>query len=352
MQRQTKYNRMKIKNWYLGGIAICCCLLLSCENNANQPDTPSEPPFPTGKEINVSLHISPSLEQEEEPLSRAASINPNGIYAVNVFWKGKGITSYQPYASGLFDDIANVNIGLIEGYYYRFDCGFLTATELPYCQHRQDTTYYGLPFSRSGKGDVDGYITNKLYVSIDHLNINNSFHQGIYKGKTQLTQNNQSIHPAHRRYYGSSELDFREKDASSLSVNLQLRPAYYKLQFTTDELAEGDSIKILSQDIEPCYLLYSPTGKSESEERQLCLAEIADTYDGRLKNEEDIPLYVYYRPADKEQWYTIFEGKSIQMQRYKKNIIRIVNIKHYVSDTNITFGEDETFTDHIIEIGE
>lgn len=343
---------MKIKIWYRGMITICCCLLISCEKNENKPYIDADPLFPVGKEINVSLKITPSLEQEEEPLSRVGATPSTGLYAVNVFWKGKGLKNYQPYASGLFDDISQVNIGLIEGYLYRFDCGFLAGGELPYQEERNDTLFYGLPFSRSAQGNVDGYVTNKLYISINTLNVNDSFHQGIYKGKTQIKQDSLSVHPASQRFYGSSELDFQEVTTNHPSVDLLLKPAYYTLKFTTDELAEGDSIKILSKDMAPCYLLHSPGGKSESEERLLCLEEIAGTYNGQIKDEENIPLYVYYRPATKEQWYTIFEGPTIQMKRYKKNIIRIVNIGHYVSDANITFEKDVPFDDHIIEIGE
>lgn len=80
----------------------------------------------------------------------------DGIYAVNVFWKGKGLTSFQPYASGLFDNPYRVEIGLIEGYVYRFDCSFLGYKDRPYYTIQSDSILYGLPFSSTLQKEVNG----------------------------------------------------------------------------------------------------------------------------------------------------------------------------------------------------
>ena len=110
----------------------------------------------------------------------------DGIYAVNVFWKGKGLTSFQPYASGLFDNPYRVEIGLIEGYVYRFDCSFLGYKDRPYYTIQSDSILYGLPFSSTLQKEVNGLVNNDLKISINPLNINGAFHQHIYKGEMHI----------------------------------------------------------------------------------------------------------------------------------------------------------------------
>ena len=45
-----------------------------------------------------------------------SSEQPKGFYTINVFWQGKGLKNYEPYVSGLFDDVSQVSISLIDGY--------------------------------------------------------------------------------------------------------------------------------------------------------------------------------------------------------------------------------------------
>ena len=95
---------MLLKHWHFA-LIIFIFLTTSCEGDKNETTADSTPLFPVGKEFNVSLDIAPFLEVDEQPLGRSvASSLPGGLYAVNVFWKGKSLTSFQPYASGLFDD--------------------------------------------------------------------------------------------------------------------------------------------------------------------------------------------------------------------------------------------------------
>ena len=132
--------RLKYRNFIF---VIFTLSALSCENGKNEPETNFTPTLPSGKEFNISLNITPFLEIDEHPLNRSTSTPADGIYAVNVFWRGKGITSFQPYASDLFDNPYQIEIGLIKGYTYRFDCSFLEYKERPYHIVRNDSIFYG-----------------------------------------------------------------------------------------------------------------------------------------------------------------------------------------------------------------
>lgn len=193
--------------------------IISCESSKNEPEVNSTPSFPVGREFNVSLNIAPFLEVAEQPLSRSTSMVADGIYAVNVFWKGKGLTSFQPYASGLFDNPYRVEIGLIEGYVYRFDCSFLGYKDRPYYTIQSDSILYGLPFSSTLQKEVNGLVNNDLKISINPLNINGAFHQHIYKGEMHIKCDSTSTHPTVKRFFGSEQLDFSNPNMNTSGFN-------------------------------------------------------------------------------------------------------------------------------------
>lgn len=342
---------MLLKHWHFALITIIF-LTTSCGSDKDEPAVSSTPPFPVGKEFNVSLDIAPFLEVDEQPLGRSVTSDlPGGLYAVNVFWKGKGLSSFQPYASGLFDDPYRVEIGLIVGYTYRFDCSFLDYKDSPYGKVENDIPLYGLPFSCSPSKGIDGHITNDLLISINPLNINQSFYQHIYKGEMQMKQDSTSIHPTVKRFFGSQQLEFLTPSTYT-SVSISLKRAYYSVQFTTNELNPGDSIKITATDISPLYLLYSPNGISKSEERNISMYDISDYYTARLKEDETIGFTITYRPADEEEWHTIYADQNLKMKRNKKNIIKITKIDKYINDATISFGENAEMEEAEQEIGE
>lgn len=340
---------MLLKYWYFI-LLIFTFSIVSCENDKNEPEEDSIPLFPVGKEFNVSLNIAPFLEVDEEPLSRSTTMLPNGIYAVNVFWKGKGLTSFQPYASGLFDNPYRVEIGLIEGYVYRFDCSFLEYKERPYREIQGDSILYGLPFSSTLQKGVDGLVNNDLLISINPLTINQSFHQHIYKGEMQMEHDSISTHPTVKRFFGSEQLDF-SKSHMNTSISMTLKRAYYSVQFVTNELAPGDSIKIKAKDVAPFYLLYSNDGTSRTEERIISMYDISDYYTAKLKEEETIAFTISYRPANEDKWYSIYADQSIKMKRNRKNIVKIVKIGEHIGDATISFEEDVEMEEAEQEIG-
>ncbi len=340
---------MLLKHWNLILIFFIFSII-SCESGKNEPEVNNTPSFPVGREFNVSLNIAPFLEVDEQPLGRSAFMLADGIYAVNVFWKGKGLTSFQPYASGLFDNPYRVEIGLIEGYVYRFDCSFLEYKERPHYKIQNDSIFYGLPFSATPQKEVDGLVNNDLRISINPLNINKSFHQHIYKGDMQMKKDSISTHPTVKRFFGSEQLDFSDPYINT-SVSITLKRAYYSVQFVTNELAPGDSIKIKANDVSPFYLLYSADGTSRSEERIISMQDISDYYTARLKEEETIAFTISYRPANEEEWHSIYTDQGIKMKRNKKNIIRIVKIDEHIGDATISFGEDAEMEEAEQEIG-
>lgn len=302
--------------------------------------TQEEDNMTTGKVIQVGLQVNPSLEHDFQPLSRAVALE-NGLYAINVLWKKNN--AFQPYATGLFNDISNVNIGLIEGYTYRFDCTFLKNDELCY----NADGYYGLPFATTAERGINAVVTNKLTVSINPLNENKTFHQHIYKGAMHLKADSISERPTNiHRFYGSKTLDLTNVSAPPVAgsekiISIELKRAYYTLQFKAENLSEGDSVRIETTDAQPFYIKCENTSTSQSEERLFSLRDIASIWTGGINSEETLPINVYFRPKDAEAWTPIIENQSIKVQRNNRNRIKIINIdKHYKGDTSVSFEGD------------
>lgn len=100
-------------------LSVLLCLY-SCSggNGIIEEPTIEKPTNP--KEYIVSLGFSGEITNiEESPLSRAVT---NDLYGIQVYSKPSSGGEYKPYAYGLFDDKANMNIKLLEGYKYKFEC--------------------------------------------------------------------------------------------------------------------------------------------------------------------------------------------------------------------------------------
>ena len=233
---------------------------------------------------------------------------------------------------------------------YRFDCSFLGYKDHPYYTIQSDSILYGLPFSSTLQKEVNGLVNNDLKISINPLNINGAFHQHIYKGEMHIKCDSTSTHPTVKRFFGSEQLDFSNPNMNT-SVSMTLKRAYYSIQFVTDELAPGDSIKIKAADVAPFYLLYSKDGTSRTEERIISMYDISDYYTAKLKEEETIAFTISYRPANEEKWYSLYTNQSIKMKRNKKNIIKIVKIDEHIGDATISFGEEAEMEESEQEIG-
>mgnify|MGYP000758690222 FL=1 len=214
-------------------------------------------------------------------------------------FSGKKGSTFQPYATGLFEDISDISIGLIEGYIYRFDCTFLKKNELPY----NNNGYFGLPFSITTDKRVDAAVTNKLVISINPLNENQNFHQHIYKGAMHLETNEISERPTDtHRFYGSATLDLINADPVTEGnrpvkfVSIELKRAYYTLRFAAENLSIGDSIKVETSNAK-AFLIEctdATTSLSMSEERLFSLQNIANIGNGNINATENLPINVYY----------------------------------------------------------
>lgn len=311
----------------------------SCSNDENAD-------YPEVQETTsqVSLTIAPSIEQSEMPMVRANSSVSNGLYAINVYWQGKGLTSYQPYVSGLFNDVSQVAISLIDGYRYRFDCSFLEESELPYSISEDGITKYGRPFAMAKDGSIYAPVTNKLTVSLAPFDTNTLFYQGAYSGSTEIAEGVILPYPSNHRYYGSNSVDLTQATESHVVVNIELRRAYCNLLFESNDIPQGDKIEITLPGANQVFQLTGTGGEGiiQSEERLLALNKTADRWNGTINAGELVSITVQYYSSITDEWRPIYQDSpGITLKRNKRNIIRFVNIDQATGESNIHIGEGE-----------
>lgn len=307
-------------------------------NSDEASDYPTDPVSTT----QVSLCIAPSIEQSELPMSRSSE-QPKGLYTINVFWQGKGLKNYEPYVSGLFDDVSQVSISLIDGYKYRFDCTYLGENELPHHIIDNGVIKYGRPFALTQDGSIYAPVTNRLIVSLAPFDKNNQFYQGTYSGNTEVTEGEICSYPSNHRYYGSSIVDLSQSTASHVNVNIELLRAYCTLTFESKDIPQGDIIEIALSGTSPFTILGTGgNGTIKTEERLLALSKTADRWNGGINASDQSSILVrYYSTKDKE-WHFIYQDAPlITLKRNKRNIIKFINIDQATGEGHFTMGEGE-----------
>ena len=162
--------------------------------------------------ILVDMNISAAIEQSDIPIPSSRNLHtsssglPDGVFAVNILYKGKAINNYQPYAAGLYDNpYSSMQIKLIAGYEYRFDCSFLSFSDISIIDQSNDTCFYGKPFALTTSESLPAYPTNKLLVSQPPYDNKTPYYSGIYKGASQVSVDSVSIQigraPCRERVY-------------------------------------------------------------------------------------------------------------------------------------------------------
>lgn len=287
-----------------------------------------------GDEQTFHLKLIPDLENVQTPLTRQTSA---GLYAINVLRRESN--SWEPYATGLFNDVSDISIGLVPGYEYKFDCTFVPQHQLPY----KEGDRYGLPFSLSAEKKVDGIVTNKLTVSLGNFATNTNFHQYIYSGAMQVDADTILSHPSVERCFGSVLVDFRNPQQNpNPQVPLVLRRTYYSLSFSCDALKAGYTVRVEPEDMEPITLQGIDENTTiKSEEKIFSMKTPSTINRAEPFSEESIPVKVFLQKADSETWENII-ATNIVLTRNKRNKVNLVNVDKYYSNASVRF---ETISD-------
>ena len=220
----------------IGMLLIGSSTLFSCSNNEDElPPIEHDPT--TTETYTISFNLGGEfISTSETPLSRT-EVAPKKIYGINVYYKKDGDMNYQNYAYGLFDNIEDMTISLIEGHKYKFECS-MVREDADTLYH--DNEIYYAPFNQLG-------ITNHKYRGIAlenkfNISTTNYVYFGGLKIGTMSTSGYydyydcQSDYPKSDRFYGELTDYVPTKDGVA---NIDLKRTAFGFKFIVTPPVDG-----------------------------------------------------------------------------------------------------------------
>lgn len=247
-------------------------LFVSCSNELQEEQS-------TPKTYTVSLGVKGEiLDVIQTPLTKSGE--NNNLYGIQVYSTNTpdDNNSYSPYAYGLFDDISNISITLLDGYYYRFVCTMVLNGKNIL---RHNVGKYSYPFYNNVYGTS---IENRFKITTQ------AGLSGLEGGTTSLTANSYN-RPNTDRYYGEI-LGFQPTTNST--INIEMKRTVFGVKFIAEGLTEGN-LKI-EMDYAPELYINSTEAKHEIEDiftfYNVAMAFSKENYS------EDIKTSIYWEKAD------------------------------------------------------
>lgn len=183
-----------------------------------------------GKEYVVNLGFSGEIEISQSPLSKAGA---NDLYGVQVYSKKSGDSDYAPYAYGLFDNTADMEVKLIGGYQYKFMATMVEdgKDEIYYQPYNKG---YSFPFYLSGDNSGETSVTNTFEYTI------NAEMRGLDSGLSHVSTETSNVSSFYRpntnRYYGELS-SFTPSDNKSVTINM--KRVCFGAKFAVNDFTEG-----------------------------------------------------------------------------------------------------------------
>ena len=205
---------------------LMCVNFASCSNeNEIVPNEPQKP-----KEYTVSLGFTGDISISESPLSRTTE-KETDLYGFIVLSKptNEENNAYTNiYAYGLFDDVSNLNIKLLEGYKYKFvSTMVVNGTNVIFWNPSNEFKSYGLPFR----------MLLKNAFTYSEAGCPYEYNLRFSDSSTGSTYNITHSLPIADRYYGEL-LDFKPSDESN-KANIYMERTVFGAKFVSENLNEG-----------------------------------------------------------------------------------------------------------------
>ena len=231
-----------MKIFRLIGILFIGSTLFSCSNSDDEL-LPKEQEQNDQETYTISFDLGGEfISTSETPLSRVGEKLKKRIYGINVYYKEDNGT-YKNYAYGLFDNIGDMNISLISGYKYKFECTLVEdGVDIVYFENSSNQSKYYAPFHR---GILSNGVNNKVY---QYSILNNKFEistlfdthlEGLQLGITSIRDSSNGgaeQYPRTDRFYG--ELTDYIPTANG-TVNIDLKRTVFGVKFAVHPPVDG-----------------------------------------------------------------------------------------------------------------
>lgn len=257
-------------------------LFVSCSNELQEEQS-------TPKTYTVSLGVKGEiLDVIQTPLTKSGE--NNNLYGIQVYSTNTPDDkySYSPYAYGLFNDINEAIITLLEGYSYKFVCSMLVNGK-NIVQYNSNMEYY-YPFAYN----ENGYRRYTLLSNSFLYNTTIEF-DGLNFGLCYFQEGDYYYYPNTDRYYGEIS---NFQPITNNTVKIVMKRTVFGVKFIAEGLTEG-KIKIVMSygtQLEPAkYINYSDI-KHEIEDIYT-FNQVSEAFN-RENYSEDIKTSIYWEKAD------------------------------------------------------
>lgn len=312
-------------------VAVTIAALSSCIKDkdlsqiTNKPDTYSE----------VRLSIGGECNTTEVPMPTRAGEGKKDIYgiAVSQWVREGGRLQTKAYAYGIFDDVSNLKLNLLDGYKYRISCTMIKdAKDSIFSQNNK----YARPFTLDRNGQTYGEIKNQFLVA-DQADGSQLFLSDVENSKVKTKYQDDNItRPFIIRYHGVID----SLETKSTGNELELYRRYFAVKFIANGLHENYRLEIQLDD-SPKWIL-TPE-KSETEYTYVSFKSLT----GKIVNNNILTENAQF----KVELFKGNESQGKEIMKYNRSFKRNYKSTIAISDID-NFGTDAGLSIKIADEGE
>lgn len=288
-----------------------------------------EEPVKELKEYTVSLKLGGEVTTSESPLARAET-ESNDLYGVQVYRKKNSYGSYGSYdyfANGLFDNVGDININLLEGSTYKFEVVLVKKGKDLIHEPENGLRY---PFYRGSSSSVT---INSFSDTSNYRD--NALHYGMISTSEYSSGNVK--YPEADWYYGELE---NYTPTVNGAVEIDLKHTVFGLQYEVTGITDG-TVSVTIRNSERSFFSNSSIAEDyTSEEKIIAFYDTYNAWQYADNYTENLTVKVSWTRG-----VGVVQDLGSKAIQVKRNVMNVVRIKLGAEDGSATFGittEDDT----------
>lgn len=292
---------------------LCIFLMAAC--SSDETENIVTPPDEKPEMYMISFNFCGDIEVSQEVLGRGVATDD--VYGFNVYYdKEKDEVIDDLYAYGVFDNKEDMNIALLSGYKYKFECTLVkSGKKTLYYGQAFNNAYTGVcyPFQTGSSGSSGSTIIgNKFLIgTVNYLS-------GIKNGNAHLASvgtpnhSNSNAYASINRFYGETDNYTPVKGGE---VTIYLKRVVFGAKFVITGVQEGSLTA-------SCGSFWSKTTTAD-DEGAATIYSYPDVYDC-WKNESNLTETVTLKfTSDRGTLWNLSSSRTVT---FKRNVMTTVNI--------------------------
>ena len=317
-------------------IMLLAVMLAFCACGSEEVIGGGEEPEKELKEYTVSLKMGGEVTTSESPLARAET-ESNDLYGVQVYRKEVGKTDYSDFAYGLFDNVSDMKINLLEGGTYKFVVVLVKDVK--------EKIYFNGGFYEPFTSIHGGIKCLKTFSYNSHTGYYQSF-EDLKHGVIKNTDQRIVYYPEYDWYYGEFE-DYTP--SVNGTVEIDLRHTVFGLQYEVTGITDG-TVSVTIQNDKRTFFENSAIAEDyTSEEKIIAFYDTYNAWQYADNYTENLTVSVSWTRG-----IGVVRDLGSKTIQVKRNVMNVVRIKLGAEDGSATFGitteDDSEMTGETVDI--